>query len=141
MSPLFHCSAMLIRQVIPVLPSSYIMKKVLTPTCYQDTVRPYLIVQRTARYCWRTSFKVLGVRFLGKFPQLFCIPRRHVGHTNFGTFEFANSIGTLFATLDFQQTEKMAKIAVFLANTGKTRSCNALEGLRKNKPERFAILF
>src|SRR4030095_6287675 len=49
----------------------------------------------------------------------------------------ANSIGTLFATPDFQRTGKMAKIAAFLANTGKTRSCNALEGLRKNKPEQF----
>ena len=27
-----------------------------------------------------------------KFPKLFCLPRRHVGHTHFGTFEFANSI-------------------------------------------------
>jgi len=99
---------MLIRQVIPVLPSSYIMKKVLTPTCYQDTVRPYLIVQRTARYCWRTSFKVLGVRFLGKFPQLFCIPRRHVGHTNFGTFEFANSIPPFFETLSPISVERNA---------------------------------
>jgi len=30
--------------------------------------------------------------FLCKFPQLFCLQRRHVGHTNFGTSEFANSI-------------------------------------------------
>jgi hypothetical protein len=29
---------------------------------------------------------------LGKFPQLFCLPRRHVGHTNFGTWGLANSI-------------------------------------------------
>ena len=29
---------------------------------------------------------------MGKFPQLFCLQRRHVGQTNFGTFGFANSI-------------------------------------------------
>ena len=37
------------------------------------------------RYCWRTSCKVLRDFFLGKFPQLFCLPSRHVGHTNVGT--------------------------------------------------------
>src|SRR5438093_1487533 len=31
------------------------------------------------------------------FPQLFCLQRRHVGYTNFGTFEFANSIGAFSA--------------------------------------------
>src|SRR5215831_11182560 len=36
--------------------------------------------------------------FLGTFPQLFCLPRRHVGYTSFGTFEFANSIGRVFET-------------------------------------------
>jgi hypothetical protein len=36
---------------------------------------------------------------LGKFPQLFCLPRRHLGHINFGTFEFANSIGAFFETI------------------------------------------
>ena len=29
---------------------------------------------------------------MGKFPQLFCLPSRHGGQTNFGTFGFANSI-------------------------------------------------
>jgi len=29
---------------------------------------------------------------LGKFPQLFCLQRRHVGHTNFSTWGLANSI-------------------------------------------------
>ena len=29
---------------------------------------------------------------MGQFPQLFCLPRRHVGYTNFGTWGFANSI-------------------------------------------------
>jgi hypothetical protein len=29
---------------------------------------------------------------LGKFPQLFCLPRRDVEHTNFGTEGLANSI-------------------------------------------------
>jgi len=29
---------------------------------------------------------------LEKFPQLFCLPRRHVEHTNFGTWGLANSI-------------------------------------------------
>ena len=29
---------------------------------------------------------------MGKFLQLFCLPRRHVGNSNFGTSEFANSI-------------------------------------------------
>ena len=32
---------------------------------------------------------------MGKFPQLFCLPRRHVGHTNFGTWGLANSIRAL----------------------------------------------
>jgi hypothetical protein len=36
--------------------------------------------------------------FSGKFPQLFYLPRRHMGHTNFGTFEFANSIPPFFET-------------------------------------------
>ena len=27
-----------------------------------------------------------------KFPQLFCLQRRHVGHTDFGTWGLANSI-------------------------------------------------
>jgi hypothetical protein len=43
-------------------------------------------------YCWRISFKVLEVLFLRQFPKRFCLPRRHVGYTCFGTFEFANSI-------------------------------------------------
>ena len=38
---------------------------------------------------WESSF------FLRKFPRLFCFPRRHVGYTNFSTFEFANSIRRL----------------------------------------------
>src|SRR4029453_4612014 len=32
-------------------------------------------------------------RYSLKFPQLFFLPRRHVGYTNFGTWGFANSIG------------------------------------------------
>jgi hypothetical protein len=32
---------------------------------------------------------------LGKFPQLFCLLRRHVGHTYFGTWGLANSIRPL----------------------------------------------
>jgi hypothetical protein len=36
--------------------------------------------------------------FSGKFPQLCCLQRRHVGHTNFSTFEFANSIRPLNET-------------------------------------------
>jgi hypothetical protein len=54
--------------------------------------------QKRVGYCWRTPFKVLGVLFPGKFPQLFCLQRRHVGHINFGTFEFANSIGWVCET-------------------------------------------
>src|SRR5215216_4615338 len=34
--------------------------------------------------------------FLEKFPQLFCLQSRHVGHTNFGTWRLANSFGTFF---------------------------------------------
>jgi hypothetical protein len=33
---------------------------------------------------------------LGKFPQLFCLQSRHVGHTNFGTWRLANSIRAIF---------------------------------------------
>jgi hypothetical protein len=33
------------------------------------------------------------------FPKLFCLPRKHVGCTNFGTFEFVNSIRALNETL------------------------------------------
>jgi hypothetical protein len=29
---------------------------------------------------------------LGKFPQLFCLQSRHVGHSNFGSWGLANSI-------------------------------------------------
>jgi IS1 family transposase len=29
---------------------------------------------------------------LGKFPQLFCLQRRHLGHPNFGTWGLTNSI-------------------------------------------------
>jgi hypothetical protein len=35
--------------------------------------------------------------FSGKFPQLFCLQRRYVEHTNFATWGFANSIRPLFA--------------------------------------------
>ena len=49
-------------------------------------------------YCWRISFKVLEVLFLRKFPKLFCLQRRHVGYTNLGTFEFANSIPAFLET-------------------------------------------
>jgi hypothetical protein len=35
---------------------------------------------------------------MGKFPQLFCLPRRHVEHPNFGTGELTNSIGTFCET-------------------------------------------
>src|SRR4030095_6969702 len=38
------------------------------------------------------SLKVLEVLFLASVSKRFCLPRRHVGHTHFGTFEFANSI-------------------------------------------------
>src|SRR5215813_11412106 len=53
----------------------------------------------SSRYCWRTYFKVLGVLFLGEVSQLFCLQRRHVGHTTFGTGGFANSIPPLNETL------------------------------------------
>jgi hypothetical protein len=36
---------------------------------------------------------------LGTFPQLFCLQKRHVRHTNFGTGGFANSIRPFFATV------------------------------------------
>jgi hypothetical protein len=49
-------------------------------------------VDLTGGYCWRIYFKVLEVLFLGKFPQLFCLQRRDVEHTNFRTWGFANSI-------------------------------------------------
>jgi hypothetical protein len=32
---------------------------------------------------------------LGKFPQLFCLQRRHLGHPNFGTWGLTNSIRPL----------------------------------------------
>jgi len=35
---------------------------------------------------------------LGKFPQLFCLQSRHVGHTYFGTWGLANSIRPFFET-------------------------------------------
>jgi hypothetical protein len=35
-----------------------------------------------------------------KFPQSFCLPRRHVGHTNFGTWGLANSIRGINETPD-----------------------------------------
>ena len=41
---------------------------------------------------------------LGKFPQLFCLQRRHVGYTHFGTFEFANSIRPLRRTTLYVST-------------------------------------
>src|SRR5215813_7066189 len=34
--------------------------------------------------------------FSGKFAQLFCLQRRHVGHTNFGTWGLVNSISPFF---------------------------------------------
>jgi hypothetical protein len=56
-------------------------------------------VQQTGGYCWPTLFKVLGVLFLGGRFLAFCLPRRHVGHTNFGTLGFANSIPPYLAYL------------------------------------------
>ena len=35
---------------------------------------------------------------MGKFPQLFCLQRRHLGHPNFGTWGLANSIILVFET-------------------------------------------
>ena len=32
---------------------------------------------------------------MGKFPQLFCLQRRHLGHPNFGTWGLTNSIRPL----------------------------------------------
>ena len=52
-------------------------------------------LSKTSRYCWRIYFKVLEVLFFCMFPKRFCLQRRHVGYTNFGTFEFANSIVSL----------------------------------------------
>jgi hypothetical protein len=63
--------------------------------------------QKRERYCWRTYFKVLGVLFLREFSQLFCPQRRHVGHTKFSTFGFANSIGRFRETLTAQLRQKM----------------------------------
>jgi hypothetical protein len=40
---------------------------------------------KTPGYCWSTSFKVLGVLLLGKVSSVFCLQKRHLGHTNFGT--------------------------------------------------------
>src|SRR5262245_65757644 len=51
-----------------------------------------VLSQKTEGYCWRTYFKVLGVLFLGEVSPAFLPSRRHVGHTNFGTSGFANSI-------------------------------------------------
>jgi hypothetical protein len=43
--------------------------------------------------------------FSGKFPQLFCLQRRHVEYTHVGTYEFANSIrcGLSYIVADFRQ--------------------------------------
>jgi len=38
------------------------------------------------------SVKILEVLVLTSVSQGFCLPRRHVEHTHFSTFEFANSI-------------------------------------------------
>jgi len=54
--------------------------------CCTDTARILLV---------NPPFKVLEVLFLEKFSQLFCLQRRHVGHTNFGTWGLANSIRPL----------------------------------------------
>ena len=35
---------------------------------------------------------------MGKFPQLFCLQRRHLGHPNFGTWGLGNSIILVFET-------------------------------------------
>jgi hypothetical protein len=67
------------------------------------------LYQKTVGYCWRTPFKVLGVLFPGKFPQLFCLQRRHVGHINFGTFEFANSIRR-FVDTQFQKRPFLGRL-------------------------------
>ena len=45
-----------------------------------------------ARILLVNPFKVLGVLFLGKFAQLLCLQRRHVGRTNCGTWGLTNSI-------------------------------------------------
>jgi hypothetical protein len=46
---------------------------------------------------------------LGKFPQLFCLSRRHVGYTNFGTFEFANSRSCTPSLRIIRSAPKLAK--------------------------------
>jgi hypothetical protein len=55
-------------------------------------------VQITGGYCWRIYFKVLEALFLASVSQAFLPSKEHVGYTNFGTFEFANSIGAFFET-------------------------------------------
>jgi hypothetical protein len=50
----------------------------------------------TGGYCWQIYFKVLEVLFLRQFPKRFCLPRRHMGYTNFSTSGFANSIRVFF---------------------------------------------
>src|SRR4029453_12148873 len=42
------------------------------------------------------SCNVLGALFLGDVSSAFCLQRRHVGHTNFGTWGLANSIPSFF---------------------------------------------
>src|SRR4029434_7543076 len=54
---------------------------------------------KAIRYCWPTSCNVLGVLFLGDVSSAFCLQRRHVGHTNFGTWGLANSIPSFVAPL------------------------------------------
>jgi hypothetical protein len=65
---------------------------------------------------------------LGKFSQLFGLPRRHVGYTNFGTWGFANSIRPLCgqcpkaALLVAHQTKKLSpSLAHTLARTTMSR--------------------
>src|SRR5215813_13227747 len=53
--------------------------------------------------------------FLGKFAQLFCLQRRHVGHTNFGTWGLANSIRFRFDAKAPGDTPQEAVARLYLA--------------------------
>src|SRR5262245_49926717 len=59
--------------------------------------------------------KVLVVPFSGKFPELFCLQRRHVGHTNFGTWGWPTVSGRfrdsqLSITAHYQHSLSRAKL-------------------------------
>src|SRR5262245_7494868 len=52
------------------------------------------------------------------FPKLFCLQTRYVGYTDFGTFEFANSIGSFSCRCSWSSQGDRTILTILLPGPG-----------------------